>query len=104
MGCSVRFLMFWEVEAVGKPTAVTGGKNPVSIWTDVELLPGTLAVAGKHYVINEVGLRDDPDYVVLPDTGALQQMRHEWVLRRANRPYVPQPDGTPLLFCSICES
>ena len=45
---------------------------------------------------NGEGLCDHHDFIVLPDIPAMQQMRHEWVLRRANRPYVPQPDSTPM--------
>ena len=33
---------------------------------------------------------------MLPKTTQLHQLRHEWILRRANRPYVPEPDGTPM--------
>ena len=90
------FLMFWEVERVGTPKQYAQDEMPVSVWTGVEVLPGTQAEAGKHYVIDDVGLRDHPDYIALPDIPAMQQMRHEWVLRRANRPYVPHPDSTPM--------
>ena len=49
-------------------------------------------------VISRLDVREFYDeYIMLPDTPALQQMRHEWVLRRANRPYVPEPDSTPML-------
>ena len=88
--------MFWEVERVGTPKKQATDEMPVSVWTGVEVFPGTQAEAGKHYVIDDVGLRDHPDYIVLPDIPAMQQMRHEWVLRRANRPYVPKPDSTPM--------
>ena len=88
------FEMFWEVERVGSPKQPTKDGKVLSVWTGVEVLPGTEAEAGKHYVIDDVGLREHDDYIVLPDIPAMQQMRHEWVLRRANRPYVPQPDST----------
>ena len=90
------FLMFWEVQQVGKPTVSTSDKISLSIWTGVEVLPGCQAQAGIHYVVNDAGLSDKHDYIVLPDAPATQQIRHEWVLRRANRPYVPQPESTPM--------
>ena len=38
-----------------------------------------------------------PNYVVVPDTTVLRdKFRHTWVLRRCHRPFVPQPDGTPM--------
>lgn len=37
------------------------------------------------------------DYVVFPDMPELRQVfRHAWVLHRSPRPFVPQPDGTPM--------
>ena len=88
--------MFWEVQRVGSPKQLSKDKEALSVWTGVDVLPGTQAEAGKHYVIDDVGLRDNHDYIVLPNIPAMQQMRHEWVLRRANRPYVLKPDATPM--------
>ena len=35
--------------------------------------------------------------MVFPDTPSLREkFRHAWVLRRCRRPYVPQPDSTPM--------
>ena len=88
--------MFWEVERVGIPKQFSKYQERMSIWTDVDILPGTPAEAGKHYVIDDAGLRNNHNYIALPDIPAMQQMRHEWILRRANRPYVPQPENTPM--------
>ena len=41
------FVMFWEVEAVTPPRAVTDGNLSVSVWTGVEVLPGVQAEAGN---------------------------------------------------------
>ena len=69
----------------------------ISRWTEVKIPKGAEAQAGTHFVINEEALKNHPDYVVLPDTPLLSaRFRHEWVLRRAFRPYVPQPDSTPM--------
>ena len=58
---------------------------------------GSAPRPGTHYAINDEVLCEHHDYVVLPNTEALaRQLRHEWVLRRAFRPFVPQPDSTPL--------
>ena len=62
----------------------------------MEVLPGATPEAGKHYIIDDKGLRDHHDYIVLPNIPVLQQTRHEWVLRRAYRPYVPHPESTPM--------
>ena len=72
------------------------GSIPISVWTGLEVLPGTSPEAGKHYVVNEEDLRDHHDFIALAKTHQLHQLRHEWILRRANRPYVLEPDGIPM--------
>ncbi len=75
--------MFWEVIRVSSPNKPTREGIVLSQWVPgVEVLPGTLPEAGKHYVVVEA-LNDYHDFIVLPDIPALHQMRHEWVLRRA---------------------
>ena len=66
---------------------------------------GAAAEADTHYVINDDVLHGLHDYVALPNTAALtQRLRHEWVLRRAFRPFVPQPDTTMcFLLPNPCE-
>ena len=91
------FQMFWEVESVGNPRQRNNDGEVLSKWIPgVEVLPGMQAEPGRHYEIDADGLCGHHDYIVLPDIPTMQQMRHEWVLRRANRPYVPQPDATPM--------
>ena len=42
-------------------------------------------------------INNHPDYVVFPDAPKPRQaFRHAWILRRRPRPFVPQPDGTPM--------
>ena len=91
------FIMFWEIHRVPSPMAETDDGVKISRWTEVKIPKGTRARAGIHYVVNEQVLQDHHDYIVLPNTTRLSaRFRHEWILRRAHRPYVPQPDGTPM--------
>ena len=91
------FVMFWEVHRVTSPNSDSNDDVQVSRWTGVKIQKGSIARAGTHYVINGKVLKDHPDYVMLPDTTRLStRLRHEWVLRRAFRPFVPQPDRTPM--------
>ena len=89
--------MFWEVMRVPKPNTLSEDGIALSRWTGVEIAKGSPALAGTHYVINEEALSSHPYDVVLSDTAALtKRFRHDWVLRRAFRPYVLQPDSTPM--------
>ena len=36
------------------------------------------------------------DVIMFPDTTLLKVFRFEWMLLRTERPYVPQPEGTPM--------
>ena len=88
--------MFWEVERVPSPAKTIGDGPMLSCWMGVATPKGASAEPGKHYVIDDAALADLHDYVALPDMEELAIFRHEWVLRRANRPFVPQPGSTPM--------
>ena len=91
------FTMYWEVLPVPSPNVKTDDGVAISQWTDVKFVKGSSPQPGIHYVINEEGLRGNEDIVIFPNTPRLsRQFRHEWVLRRAHRPFVPQPDSTPM--------
>ena len=95
------FTMFWEVERVPRPEKHTEDGHEISCWTGVQIPKGTSPEPGIHYIIDDALLADREQepfhvYVALPDIEELQIFRHEWVLRRAHRPFVPQPDSTPM--------
>ena len=91
------FVMFWELHRIPAPRKTADDGIALSRWTEVDIPPGSAAEPGLHYVVNDVALSEHSDYVVLPDTPTLRsRFRHEWILRRAFRPFVPQPDTTPM--------
>ena len=97
-------VMFWEVVHITKPRKGSEGGISLSRWTGVKVPPESAAQPGVHYVVNGVALSEHHDYVVLPDTPALRgRFRHEWILRRAFRPYAPParqyPDARSCQFC-----
>ena len=52
---------------------------------------------GVHYVINDAFFENHADYVPYPATTTLRTaFRHQWVMRRNNRPLVPQLDSAPM--------
>ena len=68
----------------------------LSRWVSSDGSPRGHAEAGKDYVIDDCVLRDLDDWIAFPDVDPLSaKFRHEWVLRRAFRPYVHEPDKTP---------
>ena len=84
------FVMYWEVERIPIPkaNAAPDDAGSLSIWVEKPTNNLSAAKPGTHYVVNDDGLRDNDEYVVLPNTSRLSaQFRHEWILRRANRPY-----------------
>ena len=84
--------MYWEVLRVPLQSKTTDDGFVLSRWEGVRAEAGSAAQAGKHYVINDDILPELHDYVALPNTAELSdRFRHEWVLRRAFRPFVPQP-------------
>ena len=89
--------MFWEVVPVPNPKQKEKEAVSLSCWTEVRPAVGERIEPGKHYVVNEAGLQGERDFIVLPLVpGKTEILRHEWILRRAHRPYVPQPDATPM--------
>ena len=88
-------LMYWTVEALLPPSRTAPKSDGPTLWVKV---PGIdeIPIAGKHFKVRE-SLAKDPKYVLYPNTPLLEiAFRHQWVMRRTSRPYVPQPLNTPM--------
>ena len=88
------FLMYWEVLPLRPPSGDDGGGD--TKWTP-EFAQGGRPEGkdcepGRHYVVDET-LGDAPDVVLLSPCTVL---RHQWYLRRRQRPMVPAPSNTPM--------
>ena len=51
---------------------------------------------GKHYILRSMGAIPDDEYYAYPDAPNLQRFRHEWVLKRRERPVTPAPSAAPM--------
>ena len=99
------FTKWWSVEYLKPPIAYERNFDaPKTKWLDGGLehwrrtlkdttLPGV--EPGIHYVVLEPCALAAA-YVTFPDDEATQELRHRAVLVRNVRPFVPEPEGTPM--------
>ena len=99
------FTKWWSVEYLKAPNQyVANNEHPKTQWCDGgyeywenakkdQTLPAP--VPGKHYRVVETG-QWSGFYATFPDDPETADLRHRAVLVRNERPFVPQPDGTPM--------
>lgn len=99
------FTKWWSVEYLKPPSAYKRKFDaPKTKWLDGGLehwrrtlkdptLPGV--EPGTHYVVLEPCALP-AEYVTFPNDEATQELRHRAVLVRNARPFVPEPEGTPM--------
>ena len=51
---------------------------------------------GVHYRVRTLGFIPTDEYYVYPDAPTLHRFRHEWVLKRRERPVAPAPAAAPM--------
>ena len=101
------FCMFVQVIKLWPPAHPANLDAPLTEWTDeglafyeahkadedpVELTPGL------HWKVVEPSIYSHRrDYITYPSEGTtLEHFRHKWVMQLQQRPFVPQPSGTPM--------
>ena len=94
--------MFWEPIPLLAPSfrddsdGQSGSTNTLRMTYWIRKPDGTTPKPGIHYRVMEE-LNNMPHFIVFPDIPILREcFRHAWILQRCARPYVPQPDGTPM--------
>ena len=100
------FFTYWMAEEVPMPNMNT--TDGMSLWfseqemesrktkANITSMPEDVKLPGIHYGVNEEFFTRHPRYMMFPDVEILHFFRHQWVLKRRERPVCPCPEHTPL--------